>query len=190
MRLVGLALVVALGCHTTPERAGTRPTTWARPLEADGLPNFHELTPTLYRGAMPEPHGFAELERRGIRTVVSLRRFTRDVSVPATGLAWVEIPMWTWAPDEDQVLEFLLVATDPARQPVFVHCAHGADRTGVMYALYRVVVQDWTKDEALAELREGGFGHHEIWDELAQFVRAADVGNMRRQLAARRAFVR
>ncbi len=186
MRLFRIALVLALGCHTSPPREGPRPPSWARPVAAEGLPNFHEVTPTLFRGAMPEPHGFAELERRGVRTVVSLRQLTSDIPAPATGLTLLEIPIWTWAPDDEQVLEFLLIATEPERQPVFVHCAHGADRTGLMCAFYRVVVQDWGKDEAIAELREGGFGHHEIWDELAQFVRDADVEELRRRLAERR----
>jgi tyrosine-protein phosphatase SIW14 len=187
MKLRWLSIALAFACHTTPPCPGPRPEHWARALEVETLPNFHEVTPTLFRGAMPEPAGFAELERRGIRTVVSLRQFTRDVAVPPTNLTLLEIPMWTWAPNDEQVLEFLSIATDPARQPVFVHCAHGADRTGVMCALYRVVVQDWSKDDAIAELRGGGFGHHELWDELAQFVRDADVENLRRKLAERRA---
>lgn len=186
MKLCWLALALAFACHTTPPREGPRPEHWARAIEDESLPNFHEVTPTLFRGAMPETAGFAELERRGVRTVVSLRQLSRDVAPADCGLELREIPMWTWKPEEAQVIEFLALATDDRCQPVFVHCAHGADRTGLMCALYRVVVQDWSKDEALAEMREGGFGHHAVWDELTQFVRDADVPHLRKLLGRAR----
>ena len=43
-------------------------------------------------------------------------------------------------PTDEQVREFFTVVLDPARQPVFFHCAHGKDRTGTMAALYRIEV--------------------------------------------------
>ena len=184
MKLRWLSIALAFACHTTPPCPGPRPEHWARALEVETLPNFHEVTPTLFRGAMPEPAGFAELERRGIRTVVSLRQFTRDVAVPPTNLTLLEIPMWTWAPNDEQVLEFLSIATDPARQPVFVHCAHGADRTGVMCALYRVVVQDWSKQAALDEMKHGGYGFHPVWRNIERRLLALDVAALKSALAA------
>jgi protein tyrosine/serine phosphatase len=47
------------------------------------------------------------------------------------------------------VVKFLQIVTDPEKVPVFVHCQHGADRTGVMAASYRIIVQGWSKDQAL-----------------------------------------
>lgn len=43
-------------------------------------------------------------------------------------------------------------------QPVYVHCKHGADRTGLVIGLYRVKVNNWTCEQALAEARRYQFG--------------------------------
>ena len=73
------------------------------------------------------------------------------------------------------MLAFLRVVADPARVPVFVHCSHGADRTGAMTAAYRVVVQGWDKEEAIREMIQGGFGYHTLWDNLPATIRKLDV---------------
>lgn len=39
---------------------------------------------------------------------------------------------------------------------LFIHCAHGCDRTGLVVALYRVIYQGWTVDAAYAEWRRLG----------------------------------
>ena len=44
--------------------------------------------------------------------------------------------------------------------PFFVHCQHGSDRTGVCIAAYRIVVQGWTKQDAIREMTGGNYGFH------------------------------
>ncbi|MFX4883845.1 tyrosine-protein phosphatase, partial [Acinetobacter baumannii] len=38
-----------------------------------------------------------------------------------------------------RVFQMINIMKDPARQPVYVHCAHGADRTGLVVGLYELV---------------------------------------------------
>lgn len=90
------------------------------------------------------------------------------------------------AVEEDEAVDFLSVVRDPARQPVFVHCQHGADRTGMNVAIYRIVEQGWSKEDAITEMTSGGFGYHPIWTELVEYVEALDVEGLRRKLAADR----
>jgi protein tyrosine/serine phosphatase len=85
-------------------------------------------------------------------------------------------------PEMKDVVRFLRLAGDPARRPVFVHCKHGADRTGMMVAFYRIVRQGWTKKQAIREMVHGGFGFHSIWDHLIGFVRDADIDKLRARL--------
>jgi protein tyrosine/serine phosphatase len=155
---------------------------WAQKIEKDGLPNLHRVTDALYRGAQPTEQGFRELRKMGVRTVVSLRSFHSDRKlIGATPLAYEHIYMKAWHPEDEEIVRFLRIVTDPARQPVFLHCQHGADRTGTMCAIYRVVVCGWTKDEAIKEMTEGKFGFWEKWQNLVKYIRELDVDEIRRK---------
>ena len=121
---------------------GPRPPGWAQPIENVSVRNLHKVSGSLYRGAQPDEDGMRGLERLGIKTVVNLRLGHSDRDeLAGTSLAYEHIAAEPWDMDDDEVVRFLKIATDPARAPVFVHCAHGADRTGAMVAIYRIVVQ-------------------------------------------------
>jgi hypothetical protein len=60
--------------------------------------------------------------------------------------------------------------------PWFVHCHHGSDRTGMMVAVYRAVVQGWPMDKAIDEMINGGFGFHEIYRPFTvPFLKRLDI---------------
>jgi tyrosine-protein phosphatase SIW14 len=167
-------------------RPGIRNPAWARPLASPRVRNLHHVSPDLYRGAQPDHDGFVELAGLGIKTVVNLRLTSKDDALLAgTPLAPVAIPAEPWELEEAEILAFLRVVSDPARLPVFVHCSHGADRTGAMTAAYRMVVQGWSKDDAIQEMTEGGFGYHAIWSNLPNTLRALDVPALRGRLGLR-----
>ncbi len=72
-------------------------------------------------------------------------------------------------PASQQVAEFLNLLQADSRQKIFVHCHHGADRTGVMVAAFRSAMQNWTPQQALAEMK--AFGFHSFWyPRLARYV--------------------
>jgi len=37
--------------------------------------------------------------------------------------------------------------------------------------LYRILRQGWTSDEAIREMKEGGYNYHSIWLNLPRFIR-------------------
>jgi len=159
-----------------------RPKKWAQPLQQEGLPNLHQVTPWLYRGAQPTAAGMRQLKAMGIKTVVNLRSFNSDrEELGTTGLAYEHISMKAWHPEKEDIIRFLRITTDKARAPVFVHCQHGADRTGLMCAIYRVAVEGWTKEEAIQEMTKGGFGHHTIWTNLVRFIQDLDIDGIKKQ---------
>ena len=89
--------------------------------------------------------------------------------------------MTAWRPHDDDVVRFLQIVTDESRLPAFVHCRRGADRTGMMVAIYRIAVQGWDKEQAIAEMTQGGFRFNSGWQNLVQYVRDLDIDAIRQR---------
>jgi protein tyrosine/serine phosphatase len=131
----------------------------------------------LYRGAQPTSEGFTNLRNLGIDTIVRLslgeEGAAREQSeVEALGMQFVGIP-WSSqeSPTPEQVTAFFEVFDDPGHARVFVHCKAGADRTGVMIALYRISIDRWPISQALDEMN--AFHHHPLFlPHLQAFIRA------------------
>jgi len=126
------------------------------------LPNFARVAPGLYRGAAPTPKGLDKLKSMGVVTIIDLRISPKLVAkeratVEQIGLRFINLPMGSEPPTAKQVSTFLDAANNAASQPVFVHCQHGADRTGCMFGIYRVTHDHWPYDRAYAEMRHYGF---------------------------------
>ncbi|MGH7145756.1 MAG: fused DSP-PTPase phosphatase/NAD kinase-like protein [Planctomycetota bacterium] len=148
---------------------------WAEHLHEPDLTNFCRVNAHLYRGAQPDEAGFKRLHALGIRTVINLRTFhSDDDEVKEAGvdgqLQLEHIYCKTWHPELEDIRKFLTLACDPKNQPVYVHCQFGSDRTGTMCAVYRIVVQGWTRDQAIDEMTHGGYGFHPIWQNLVDFI--------------------
>ena len=168
--------------ESTTATQAARPAEWAQPILLPGAPNLHKVTDQLYRSAQPSAEGMQNLRNLGIKTVVSLRAFHSDrAEIGATGLGYEHLFMKTWHPEREDVVRFLKTATDSQRQPVLVHCQHGADRTGSMVAIYRVAVQGWSMQDAAREMTEGGFGFHEVWVNLIPWLEKLDIDAIRRE---------
>lgn len=159
-----------------------RPENWARKLDRPGLPNLHQVTPNIYRGAQPTAEGMAQLKAMGIKTVINLRTFHSDRDeVAGSGLKSVRFTTQPWDSDDEDVIHFLEVVSDTNNLPAFVHCKRGADRTGMMCAMYRVAICGWTKTEAVQEMRNGGFAFSPVWKNLVIYVEKADVEMLKRK---------
>ena len=182
----GIPLAIALvlfsltcGAETPP---AARSPNWAQPVQMNRVPNLHRVTDALYRSGQPSAAGMKNLQAMGVETIVNLRSFHSDRDeIGDTGLAYEHIFMKAWRAEEEDAVRFLQIVTNPRRAPVLVHCQHGADRTGAMCALYRVAVQGWSKQEAVAEMTQGGFGFHGIWENLIQWINALDVERIKKR---------
>ncbi len=132
-----------------------------------GLPNFGRVTDTLYRGGQPTQEGFQALKKLGVEIVVNLRHERSEIEaerrqIEALGLRYLSIP-WSAShnPTSQQVAEFLALLRANSEKKVFVHCHYGADRTGVMVAVFRIAMQNWTSWQAITEM--SAFHYHHFW---------------------------
>ena len=139
------------------------------------LPNFHAVTPTLFRGAAPTPQGLEDLQKMGIKTIIDLRIAPKTVAkehaqLDRMGVHFINLPMGGDQPPTDKQIEiFLTTLADPAQQPIFVHCQHGADRTGTMIGIYREHVAGWPYDKTYKEMLKYGFDPR--WTKLSDTAR-------------------
>src|ERR1700694_3603406 len=126
------------------------------------LPNFHQVNEKLYRGAQPKKDGIKRLAQLGIKTIVSLRGqdglgHIEEADARAAGMRYFNVPLKeTGRPTDEQVQQVLAILDSPKNQPVFVHCRLGADRTGLIVAVYRITHDDWTSERAKAEAKHYG----------------------------------
>ena len=115
--------------------------------------------------------------------MINLRAFHSDKNeLSGADLKNVHFETQPWHVNEDEVVAFLKVVADTNNLPAFVHCERGADRTGTMCAMYRIVVCGWTKPAAIAEMKDGGFAFSPVWQNLVSFVEKADVAEIKRRV--------
>lgn len=175
-------MAVALAGCVTARPVATRPIDWAQPVVKAQLPNLYRVDDGLWRSALPLQPDAATLRALGIHTVVNLRPRSDPPWFVDADIAIRHVGIDTWDVDEAQVLEVLRIAIDPAQRPVLIHCTHGADRTGLMIAAYRMVVQGWAEQDAEREMIRGGYGYHLVWINLPWVLRRLEVATMRREL--------
>lgn len=154
-------LASAASANSTPAPA------FAEKLKRPGLPNLGRVTESLYRGGQPRSQGYGQLRSLGIGMVVNLNTSRKNVErekaeAESRGMRYVSIP---WSPlslpTDDQVAEFLRLLRENPDKKIFVHCQRGADRTGVMVAIFRMARQGWTPEQASAEMER--FKFHGLW---------------------------
>jgi protein tyrosine/serine phosphatase len=179
--------LVMLGAALSPALAAAeiRPATWAQPLANDHLHNLFQVAPGLYRCAQPDAEGMQALERLGVKTVIDLRAFHNDQDeLAGTKLLSEELSVKTWHLEDEDVIRVLRILRDPTRGPFAIHCQHGSDRTGVMCAMYRLTVDHWTREEAIREMTEGGYGFWPGWNNLVEYLRTVDLERIQAAVAA------
>jgi protein tyrosine phosphatase (PTP) superfamily phosphohydrolase (DUF442 family) len=161
-----------------------RPARWAQALTLPGVDNLYKVDKHLYRGAQPTAIGLHHLEELGVRTLINLRDFASDTrTLSGTRLTMLQMDVNTWKAQEEDVARVLKLLRNRARAPFLVHCQHGTDRTGMVMAAYRMVEQGWSREQAIDEMTEGGFGSHKTMRQVVRFIERLDVRKMRAALA-------
>ncbi len=153
--------------------------TYVSPTDIPGVHNYAKFAPHLHRGAQPTAEGFRELKRRGINTVIDLRADQGDKSALKRTGSWryLRMHMKSSHPHDHEVAMVVGAFMQPENWPVFVHCHHGADRTGTVCGVYRMVFDGWTYEQTLDEMNRFEFNHKYV--QIMQYLKQLNVGRMR-----------
>lgn len=178
-----LSLVVALSIAATAragreapiQRTDSSNRAPGKHLKAKGVPNFGQVTPTLYRGGQPSTEGFETLARMGIAIVVDTGRSRRDEAlIKSLGMTYVPLPWYCPFPRDKVFERFIEIIRENPGKKIFVHCRFGEDRTGMMIAAYRMGAEGWTAKEAMQEMHAFGYSgiHHLMCPGLARYEKS------------------
>jgi len=162
--LVSSAFVI--GCAAAPEDSdgdGLVAVSASAVNKKNPISNFAEVTAGIYRGAKPGDDGLKYLAKIGVKTDLDLEATPwvvaeEEAAAADLGLAFTSEPMIAVAKvNDDQMDRILGLLADPASRPIYVHCLHGKDRTGLVIGLYRVLHEGWAPEDAYAEMLGRGF---------------------------------
>ncbi|MCK4518807.1 MAG: hypothetical protein KAU12_01685 [Candidatus Omnitrophica bacterium] len=140
------------------------------------IPAFYRINDNLYRGGCPDMAGLMYLKELKIKTILCFQQPSEELEreesmAQAFGLKFINIPLSVRGmPADKQVIGFLEVVTDKSKFPVFIHGGSGRGRTGVMTAVYRVVVEGWTIKEAYEEAKNLDYWPYQGDAELKRFI--------------------
>lgn len=143
--------------------------------------NFHKVDDTLYRGAMPLDNEIKQLKSIGVSEIINFRYgddFFSPIAKEAelakeNGLIFHHLPILPDQKPSKEIVDKFFEITDKAREngrKVFIHCRHGADRTGLFVSLYKLRNQDVSLFSVLSELKK--FGHNSRkFPQVIQFIK-------------------
>jgi len=177
--LLAVLLLVSASSALAADAESTRPATWAQPVAAKELENFYRLDDKVYRSAQPDEEGFVELKQLGITTILNLRDYhSDDDEAEGLNLNLQRVKMDAGSITVEQLVAALRVIRQ-AEGPVLIHCWHGSDRTGTVSAGYRIIMQGWSREDAVKELVNGGYGYHSLYGNIPELLKGLDVEAVR-----------
>ncbi len=161
-----------------------RPADWATPVIGISLNNMYKVDDGLFRSEQPGENVFDELALMGISEVLNLREYHSDEDEAADRpMQLHRIKIDTGSINEEQLIT-ALAFIQQRQGPLLVHCWHGSDRTGAVIAAYRVVINGWSKERAIDELVNGGYGYHaSIYPNIVETIQRLDVERVKAALA-------
>jgi protein tyrosine/serine phosphatase len=144
------------------------------------ITNYSQVTPSISRGARPSDAGLKALAQSGVKTVLNIDNDAQSIAherkvAAQLGLRFISIPLsGFFAPSDAQTAAVQAKLNDPSLYPIFLHCKHGEDRTGLMVGLYRVYSQSWSPEDAYEEMIDKGFHKiliflHHYYEETTGF---------------------
>lgn len=110
--------------------------------------NFEKVAPGCYRGNQPGPWRLKKYANMGIRTIINLRgerspayNLFEKPLCEELGLSLIDMPFHARQAVTRKRFLMILEVLKSVEGPFLLHCKSGADRSGLVAALYLTVVQ-------------------------------------------------
>ena len=121
--------------------------------------NLHEVAPGMWRSNQPGPSRVHAAAGMGIRTIINLRgprddggwRLEAEACARA-GITLLDFTARSRAAPDKAMLHAARELFAEAKLPAMMHCKSGADRAGLMAALFLLIVEKRPVREAAAQL--------------------------------------
>lgn len=144
-----------------------------------GITNFSRVGTTIACAGATTPDAIAEVKKLGYKAIVNLRQASEAganieaaaAAAKAAAITYVHLPFNAASPDPAIVEGFLKAVTDPANQPVFVHCA-SANRAAALWMIKRMNVDGWNADRAGEEAAALGLTNPALKTFALDYARA------------------
>lgn len=149
--------------------------------------HFRKFSEQIYAGGAPNAEDLKYLrDILGVRAVLSLDATSGSKIAPILknlGMEQIYIPIEPGSSTINASIRQLqqkIVTLLSSKQPIYVHCLHGSDRTGLALAMYQILKNNMPYKQALAEARKYGFGLglspqvQKLWES---FLSTLDVDN-------------
>lgn len=178
-----LSVLLITACTTTDKETHPHPQDWATIIKADA--NFYQVDDKLYRSEQIIKDDKEQIIKADIKTIINLRYFDRndDKKVFDNTMNLINQPLLTWRVRPADIARVLYsIESEQQHGAVLVHCYHGADRTGIVIAMYRIIYQNWSIEEARKEMQQGNFGYHSIWKNLDNLLSPIGVAQVKTEL--------
>ncbi len=122
-------------------------------------PNRHLVTDGLWRSSQPTATQIAAMAKEGIRTIVNLRGerdcasyYIEAEACKVNGIELINFPVNSRQPPKREILQQLEELFARIKTPALMHCKAGADRVGIMSALYLLIEKKAPVEKALEQL--------------------------------------
>ena len=186
--LIALTLISTLsmgGCMKHPSLDDEqRPKNWGTLIS--NTHNFYQISNDVFRSDQPSNELIPSLKQYNIDTVINLRARNEDAKVlKDQPFNLVHIPIYTWAINREDLLQAMraIQTAKQNNQKVLIHCYHGSDRTGATIAMYRIIFENWSIEDAVKEMKQGGYGFHVIWKNIDHLLSPENVKWIQQQLS-------
>ena len=167
-----------------PATSATQSANWATLVKQDA--NLYRVDDKLNRSEQLTVQDAEAVKALGIKSVINLRYFNRRKNQTALldkNLILLNRPLLTWDIRPQQIAEILhLIEQQQTLGPVLIHCYHGADRTGLIAGMYRIIFQGWSMEDAKAEMQQGPYGHHKVWKNIDRLFNEKTIEQVQAQL--------